>query len=128
MCSIIYICVCGVCVHALLFLTLCNPMDYSPPGSYVHGIFQARILEWVAISISRRSPSPGIKPKSPALQMDSLPLSHKESRGPVSSTYITLIFYISEVFSTTANSYLLNLFTWGLYLTKKIFLHTCMII
>ena len=33
-----------------LRLTLCNPMDYSPPDSSVHGIFQARILEWVAIS------------------------------------------------------------------------------
>ena len=32
----------------------CNPMDCSPPGSSVHGIFQARILEWVAISSSRR--------------------------------------------------------------------------
>ena len=32
-----------------LRLTLCNPMDYSPPGSYVPEIFQARILEWVAI-------------------------------------------------------------------------------
>ena len=38
--------------------TLCNPMDYSPPGSSVHGIFQARILEWVAISFSRRSSQP----------------------------------------------------------------------
>ena len=33
--------------------TLCDPMDCSPPGSSVHGIFQARILEWVAISFSR---------------------------------------------------------------------------
>ena len=33
--------------------TLCNPMDSSPPGSRVHGIFPARILEWVAISFSR---------------------------------------------------------------------------
>ena len=33
-------------------------MDYSPPDSSVHGIFQARILEWVAISFSRRSPPP----------------------------------------------------------------------
>ena len=33
--------------------TLCNHMDCSPPGSSVHGIFQARILEWVAISFSR---------------------------------------------------------------------------
>ena len=37
---------------------LCNPMDYSPPGSSVHGIFQARILEWVAISSCRGSFQP----------------------------------------------------------------------
>ena len=35
--------------------TLCDPMDYSPPGSSVHGIFQARILGWVAIAFSRGS-------------------------------------------------------------------------
>ena len=35
--------------------TLCNPMDYSLPGSSVHGILQARILEWVAIPFSRGS-------------------------------------------------------------------------
>ena len=38
--------------------TLCDPMDCSPPGSSVHGIFQARILEWVAISFSRGSSRP----------------------------------------------------------------------
>ena len=38
--------------------TLCNPMDYSLPGSSVHGIFQARILEWVAISFSKGSSQP----------------------------------------------------------------------
>ena len=38
--------------------TLCDPMDYSPPGSSVHGIFQAWILEWVAISFSRGSFGP----------------------------------------------------------------------
>ena len=36
-------------------LTLCDPMGYSPPGSSVHGISQASILEWVAISFSRGS-------------------------------------------------------------------------
>ena len=36
-------------------LTLCSPVDCSPPGSSVHGIFQARILKWVAISFSRGS-------------------------------------------------------------------------
>ena len=34
---------------------LCDPMDCSPPGSSIHGIFQARILEWVAVSFSRGS-------------------------------------------------------------------------
>ena len=38
--------------------TLCDPMSYSPPGSSVHGIFQTRILEWVAISISMGSSRP----------------------------------------------------------------------
>ena len=38
--------------------TLCNPMDCSLPGSSVHGIFQARVLEWVAISFSRGSSWP----------------------------------------------------------------------
>ena len=54
--------------------------DCSPPGSSVHGIFQARILEWVAISSSR-----GIFQTQRAnlhllhLQVDSLPLSHQET-------------------------------------------------
>ena len=43
------------CVCAQLWLTLCDPMDCSLPGSSVHGIFQARILQWVAISSSRGS-------------------------------------------------------------------------
>ena len=38
--------------------TLCDPMDYSLPGSSVHGIFQARVLEWIAISFSRGSSWP----------------------------------------------------------------------
>ena len=38
--------------------TVCGPMDYSPPGSSVHGILQARILEWVAVSFSRGSSQP----------------------------------------------------------------------
>ena len=43
---------------AQLCPTLCNPMDYSLPGSSVHGILQARILEWVAIPFSRGSCQP----------------------------------------------------------------------
>ena len=61
---------------------LCNPLDYSPPGYSVHGILQARILEWVAISYSRepfRSRMEPASPASSALQVDSLPLSHLRS-------------------------------------------------
>ena len=48
----------SACTHAKspqLCPTLCDPMDCSPPGSSVHGILQARILEWVAIPFSRGS-------------------------------------------------------------------------
>ena len=41
--------------------SLCDPMDYSLPGSSVHGILQARILEWVAILFSRGSSRPRYK-------------------------------------------------------------------
>ena len=54
-------------------LTVCDPMDCSPPGSLVHGVLQARILEWIAIPSSKGSAWPGIEPVSPALQADSLP-------------------------------------------------------
>ena len=60
-----------MCMHAKLLQScpaLCDPMDYSPPGSSVCGILQARILEWVAMpSSSGDLPDPGIKPVSPAL-------------------------------------------------------------
>ena len=46
------------CVRAQSCLTLCNSMDCSLPGSSVHGIFQARILEWVALPFSRGSFQP----------------------------------------------------------------------
>ena len=42
-------------VKLLSRVRLCDPMDCSLPGSSIHGIFQARVLEWVAISFSRRS-------------------------------------------------------------------------
>ena len=54
-CVCVCVCVCArmrACVCAQLCLTLCDPVDCSPPGSSVHGIFQARILEWVAIPFS----------------------------------------------------------------------------
>ena len=62
----------GVCLVAQSCLTLCDPMGCSPPGSSVHGILQARILEWVAISFSRGSSRPRDQIRSPALQADTL--------------------------------------------------------
>ena len=55
--------------------TLCNPMGYSPKGSSIHGILQARILEWgLPFPSPGDLPDPGIEPRFPALQADSLPL------------------------------------------------------
>ena len=48
----------SLCAVAQSHPTLCNPLDCSPPGSSVDGIFQARILEWVATSCSRASSCP----------------------------------------------------------------------
>jgi len=83
----------SLCVQVLVTPvcpTLCDPVDCSPPGSSVHGILQARILEWVAMSFSNDLPNSGIKPRSPALQTDSLPLSplgsYRITLGPSSST------------------------------------------
>ena len=59
-------------------LTLCNPMDCSPPGSSVHGILQARILEWVAMPSSRGSSQPRERTRISCLlhwQEESLPLA-----------------------------------------------------
>ena len=56
--------------------TLYALMDCSRPGSSVHGISQARILEWVAISFFRDLSNPEIKPESSPWQVGSLPLSH----------------------------------------------------
>ena len=61
--------------------TLCIPVDRSLPDSSAHGIFQARILEWGAISHYRDLPSPGIEPTSLCLlygQADSLALTPPE--------------------------------------------------
>ena len=68
----------NVCAKSLpSCLTLCNPMDYSPPGSSVYGILQTRILECVVTSSSRDLSHTGIEPEfltSHALQAGSLTL------------------------------------------------------
>ena len=64
--------ICNIASQAQSRPTLCDPVDYSLQGSSVHGILQARILEWV-FPYPRDLPNPGIKPVSPSLQADSLP-------------------------------------------------------
>ena len=58
---------------------LCDFIDCSPPGSSVHGIFQARIPERAAISFFKGPPNPGVRPASPAWQVDSSPLRRRGS-------------------------------------------------
>ena len=56
---------------------LCDPTDCDPPGSSLHGVIQARILEWVAMPSSRGIfPTQGSNPHLPPWQADSLPRSH----------------------------------------------------
>ena len=54
----IYMCVCVCVLVSQLCLTLCDPMDYSPSDSSVHGILQSRILDWVAIPFSSKTSQP----------------------------------------------------------------------
>ena len=76
------------------YLTLCDPMDCSLTGSSVHGIFQARVLEWIAISFSRGSP---------ALQADALP-SEPPGKLESSRCYCKyLVFTTFEASHTTVD-------------------------
>ena len=96
------------------YLSLCDVLDCSPPGSTVHGILQARILESVANPFSRGFPDPGIEPGSPALQADFFffyHLSHQGSPwhlqlwwGPGTSALGTLRFLSSRVCSVHETS------------------------
>ena len=65
--------------------------------STVHGILQARILEWVVVPFSRGSSNPGIKPRSPALQVDSLPA---EPPGKSKNTGVGSLSLLQQIFST----------------------------
>ena len=56
--------------YSLSRVRLCDPMDCSLPGSSVHGILQARILEWVAMPSFRGSSPARVEPRSPTLQAD----------------------------------------------------------
>ena len=65
-------------------------MDYT-----VHGILQARLLEWVAFPFSRDLPNPGIKPMSPTLQVDSLPA---EPQGKPKNTGVGSLSLLQQIF------------------------------
>ena len=81
--------------------TLYNPMDCSLPGSSVHGILQARILEWVPCLPPGDLPNPGIKYRSSALQADSL-LSESTGMIQVHYIYCALYFYCYYISSTSS--------------------------
>ena len=57
-CCVSFKCIAQWFRYCCLVAVMSDPMDCSPPGSSVHGIFQARILEWVAISFSKGSSQP----------------------------------------------------------------------
>ena len=80
----------GVCV--CVFVTqscpiLCDPIDCSPPGSSVHGILQARTVEWASFPTPGDLSKPGIEPRSPALKADS---SQYEPQGLTYTQFNTM--------------------------------------
>ena len=95
---------------AATVMSICHPMDCSLPGASVHGILQARLLEWVPCSPPGDLPDSGIELTSLALQADSLLLSHQGSPDPAVSNLnqtwerrgnnydISLCWYIFTVF------------------------------
>ena len=99
-----------LCLVAQSCLTLCDPMDCSPPDSSVHGILQAKILEWVAMPSLRGSSQPRIEPMSPPLQADSL-LS--EPPGKLMNIEVGSQFLLQEIFPAQE----LN---WGLLHCRQI--------
>ena len=88
-------------------------MDGSPPGSSVHGILQVRIPEWVAFPSPGDLPNPGIEPRSPTLQADSLPA---EPQGKAKNTGVGSLSLLQGSFPTLE----LN---WGLLHCRPILYH-----
>ena len=71
-------------------------MDYSPPGSSVHEISQARILEWIAISFSRDLPNLGVEPRTPALQEVSCIVGRFFPNSVTKEAPLTLCWYLNS--------------------------------
>ena len=81
-----------VFVHAQLCLTLCDPTDCTPPGSSVHGILQARIMEWVAMPFSlgssqHRDPTCVSTQHLKSLKISELYISHMAQEHSVMCSY-----------------------------------------
>ena len=87
-------------------------MDCSPPGTTVHGILQAKILDWVAMPSSRRSSQPRDRTRSPALQVDSLP---SEPPGKPKNTGVGSLSFLQEIFLTQESNWGLLHCSWILY-------------
>ena len=90
------VCVC-VCVWTAQSHSICDPMDCSPPGSPVHGILQARILEWAAISFSRRSSQP--RDQTQVSQNPGRLFSTWATREGVSGLYIEVNIIAVDIYS-----------------------------
>ena len=83
------------CLVAQLCPILCDPMDCSPPGSSVHGIFQARIPEWVAISSSRGSSQ--LRDRTHVSCIGRCILYHWDTKEAHDSLWMSLIAYKGSV-------------------------------
>ena len=92
---------------SLRHVQLCESMDYT-----VHGILQARILEWVAFPFFSRSSNPGIKSRCPALQADSLQAG---SQGKRKNTGVGSLFLLQWIFLTQESNWGLLHCRWILY-------------
>ena len=99
-------------------------MDCSLPGSSDHGIFQARILEWVATSFSSDLPHPGTEPRSPAVQADSFIVW--DTREAPKSLQHSIIKPI--ILSGTLPIKLDMVYTFILFLIEKIVGHTLQLV
>ena len=115
-------------MYAQTCLTLCDPMDCSPTGSSVHRIFQARILEWVVISYSRRSSQPRERItslRSPALAGRFCTTSANNLREITSRIFpsqmlhiiIAFIFLHSLFLSQTSGNWSLKISSTGIFLS-----------
>ena len=116
-CLMIHLPIFKACLHMCVQLlqscsTLCDPMDWSSPGSSVHGILQARILVWVAMSSPGDRPSPGIKPESFCRQIlylwakpvCLLPISFPSLFSPNLSWFLEGLSFSSNSFSLSSSN------------------------